>query len=92
MMKTNNKEKLMDLAVDILTDTNINELETVDVSETHYDDGSVGVSINLTYPAVKVEKNQLTTTVEIDGEAIAKKISDAISTDKIKRSAISNRM
>ena len=65
-----NKEKLMDLAVNIIRETNIYELETVDVSETKYDDGSVGVSINLTYPAADqvdiaklVEQNKFTSEV-----------------------------
>lgn len=77
-MKTNNKEKLMDLAVEILNNTKIQELETVEVSETEYDDGSVGVAINLTYPADKTEKAPLSTVAKIDGRTISKEIQDSM--------------
>lgn len=68
----------MDLAVEILNNTKIQELETVEVSETEYDDGSVGVAINLTYPADKTEKAPLSTVAKIDGRTISKEIQDSM--------------
>lgn len=46
-------EILLNQAKELLEQVDSNELETVEINHTKYDDGSVGFSINLTYPAEK---------------------------------------
>lgn len=45
--------ELLELAVKKLKDVDIKQLETVEINQTKYDDGSVGYSVNLTFPAKK---------------------------------------
>lgn len=42
---------LLELAVRTLEEVDIKQLETIEVNQTKYDDGSVGYSVNLTFPA-----------------------------------------
>lgn len=51
----NNKE-LLNLAIQLLNEVNSNDLETVQVNHTKYDDGSVGFTVDLTYPNVEEVK------------------------------------
>ncbi len=43
-------EQLLKQAVELLQTANSDELETVQINHTKYDDGSIGVSVELTYP------------------------------------------
>lgn len=45
------KEKLLGQALSLLEDVDVNKLEIVQVNVTTYDDGSLGLSIELTYPS-----------------------------------------
>lgn len=54
-MKTENKEKLICMAIEMLGEADIDQLETVEVNETSYDDGSVRLSIELVYPTELIE-------------------------------------
>lgn len=42
---------LLSLAINTLMKVDTEDLETVEVNQTKYDDGSVGYSVNLTFPA-----------------------------------------
>lgn len=42
---------LLSLAINTLSKVDTRDLETVEVNQTKYDDGSVGYSVNLTFPA-----------------------------------------
>lgn len=44
-------EKLLRQAIELLQATNTEQLETVQINHTKYDDGSIGFSVELTYPA-----------------------------------------
>lgn len=44
-------QDLIDLAVNKLMAVPIESIETVELNQTKYDDGSVGWSVNLTFPA-----------------------------------------
>lgn len=48
-------ELLLKQAMELLKGVNPDELETVQVNHTKYDDGSIGFSVELTYPGVDVE-------------------------------------
>ena len=47
---------MLEIAVNTLNEVVINELETVEINQTKYDDGSVGWSVNLTFPAKNDER------------------------------------
>ncbi len=49
-----NNEKLLNQAILLLQDVNADELETVQINHTKYDDGSVGFTVELTYPNKEV--------------------------------------
>ncbi|MDN6670667.1 MAG: hypothetical protein L0L07_00080 [Staphylococcus equorum] len=51
----NNKE-LLNLAIQLLNEVNSNDLETVQVNHTKYDDGSVGFTVDLTYSNIEETK------------------------------------
>lgn len=44
-------EILLKQAIELLKDVNPDELETIQINHTNYDDGSIGFSVELTYPA-----------------------------------------
>lgn len=50
-MDKRDMQDLIDLAVNKLMRVQIESIETVEVNQTKYDDGSIGWSINLTFPA-----------------------------------------
>lgn len=43
-------EQLLKQAIELLQGVNPDELETVQINHTKYDDGSIGFSVELTYP------------------------------------------
>ncbi len=57
-------EQLLKQAIELLKGVNPNELETVQINHTKYDDGSIGFSVELTYPA----KEEQTVIITKDGE------------------------
>lgn len=59
-----NNAELLNLAIQLLKDVNSDELETVQVNHTKYDDGSVGFTVELTYPNTMGEE----TVVEVEIE------------------------
>lgn len=61
-------EQLLKQAIELLQTVNSEELETVQLNHTKYDDGSIGFSVELTYPA---EGNEEITITTKDGELIA---------------------
>lgn len=44
-------QELLDLAVNKLMRVSVSDVETVEVNQTQYDDGSVGFTVDLTFPA-----------------------------------------
>ncbi len=44
------KEQILKQAIEMLQDVNTDELETVQINHTKYDDGSVGFTVELVYP------------------------------------------
>lgn len=44
-------EKMLEIAVQTLSSFDVNIIETVQLERTKYDDGSVGYSVNVTFPA-----------------------------------------
>lgn len=67
-------ELLLKQAIELLQEVNPDELETVRVDHTKYDDGSVDFTVELTYP---VEKEMVVTNspkLELDGEVIGRLI------------------
>jgi hypothetical protein len=44
-------EFLLKQAIELLQEVNPTELETVQINHTRYDDGSIGFSVELTYPS-----------------------------------------
>lgn len=50
-MDKEDMQDLIDLAVNKLMEVPIESIETVELNQTKYDDGSVGWSVNLTFPA-----------------------------------------
>lgn len=59
---------LLKHAIELLDAVNPNDLETVQINHTKYDDGSIGFSVELTYPAEDKEEVNIITE---DGELIA---------------------
>lgn len=59
-----NNAELLKSAIQLLKDVNPDELETVQVNHTKYDDGSVGFTVDLTYPNTIGER----TVVEVEVE------------------------
>ncbi len=49
-------EILLQQAIELLQAAKPDELETVQINHTNYDDGSVGFTVDLTYPAKDVEE------------------------------------
>jgi|GEM_PF-2487525 len=45
-----NNEKLKESAVILLSDVDTDDIETIDVDSTKYDDGSSALTITVTYP------------------------------------------
>lgn len=46
-------EKIRQFAIKLLREIEIDKTETVDIDSTNYDDGSEGLTITVTYPAMK---------------------------------------
>ncbi|WP_277679233.1 hypothetical protein [Gracilibacillus dipsosauri] len=44
-------EIILKQAIELLQEVNPNELETVQINNTKYDDGSIGFSVELAYPS-----------------------------------------
>lgn len=44
-------EILLKQAIELLKEVNPDEIETIQINNTKYDDGSIGFSVELTYPA-----------------------------------------
>lgn len=61
-------EVILKQAIELLKEVNPSELETVEISHTKYDDGSIGFSVDLTYPA----EETIETTIYVDGEAVSR--------------------
>ncbi len=61
-------ELLLKQAIELLQEVNSHELETVQVNHTKYDDGSVGFTVELTYPGK--ETDEITVSTD-DDELIA---------------------
>lgn len=59
-----NNAELLNLAIQLLKDVNPDELETVQVNHTKYEDGSTGFTVDLTYPKTMGEE----TVVEVEIE------------------------
>lgn len=57
-------QELIDLAVNKLMRVPIESIETTEINQTKYDDGSVGWSVNLTFPAK--ETNEFASIEEIE--------------------------
>lgn len=49
-------EVLIKQAIELLQGINPDELEIVQIDNTKYDDGSIGLNIGLTYPATSEDK------------------------------------
>lgn len=47
------KEQLLQLALNVLSEVKINDVEGVEVAVNDYDDGSKRISIEVDFPAVK---------------------------------------
>lgn len=47
------KQDILDMAVHILKEIKLSEIETIQVNSTKYDDGSQGLTIDITYPEQK---------------------------------------
>ena len=52
-----NNEKLKQSAAKLLSDVDTDEIETIDVDSTNYDDGSSALTITVTYPMKGGEKD-----------------------------------
>lgn len=50
-----NNEVLIKQAIELLRSVDPDELEIVQIDNTKYDDGSVGLNIGLSYPAARSE-------------------------------------
>lgn len=50
-MNEKDMQELLDLAVNKLMRVSVSDVETVEVNQTQYDDGSVGFTVDLTFPA-----------------------------------------
>ena len=61
-----NNSELLNLAIQLLNDVNSDELETVQVNHTKYDDGSVGFTVDLTYPNVEGNEKELEVEIEVN--------------------------
>ncbi|MCT1904108.1 hypothetical protein [Oceanobacillus sojae] len=61
-------EAILKQAIELLKEVNTSELETVEISHTKYDDGSIGFSVDLTYPADEVTE----TIIKVDGEVVSR--------------------
>ncbi|GIN93332.1 hypothetical protein J22TS1_43830 [Siminovitchia terrae] len=46
-----NNEKILATAIELLQELNVGSIETVQINQTKYDDGSVGFTVDITYPA-----------------------------------------
>ncbi len=44
-------EQIINQAIQLLQNVNSDELETIQINHTKYDDGSVGLSVELVYPS-----------------------------------------
>lgn len=44
-------KKILDNALDLLDNVNIEEIETIQINNTKYDDGSKALTIEITYPS-----------------------------------------
>lgn len=49
---------LLKQAIELLQGVNSDETETIEVENTIYDDGSIGFSINVTFPSKDVEEEK----------------------------------
>lgn len=59
-------EQILKQAIELLQGVYPDELETVQINHTKYDDGSIGFSVELTYPA----KEETVSIVTKDGRII----------------------
>lgn len=50
-MNEKDMQELIDLAVNKLMRVSVSDVETVEINQTQYDDGSVGFTVDLTFPA-----------------------------------------
>lgn len=50
-MNEKEMQDLIDLAVNKLMRVSVSDVETVEINQTQYDDGSVGFTVDLTFPA-----------------------------------------
>lgn len=55
-MDKKDMQDLVDLAVNKLMRVPVESIETVELNQTKYDDGSVGWSVNLTFPAKETDE------------------------------------
>ncbi|MBL5768404.1 hypothetical protein [Heyndrickxia sporothermodurans] len=46
-------EKMLTVAIEMLRELNPEEFETVQIDNTKYDDGSIGFTVCVTFPATK---------------------------------------
>jgi hypothetical protein len=51
-------ERLLKQAISLLQEVDSNELETVQINHTKYDDGSIGFTVELVYPEVNKEEKE----------------------------------
>jgi len=49
-------ETILKQAIELLQQVNPDELEIVQIENTHYDDGSIGFNVSLTYPEKDTEE------------------------------------
>lgn len=57
-MNEKEMQDLIDLAVNKLMRVSVSDVETVEINQTQYDDGSVGFTVDLTFPA-ETEKGKI---------------------------------
>lgn len=55
-------EKLLAIAIKMLEELDLNEVETIQIDNTKYDDGSSGFTVDITFPAKETKE------VKINGQ------------------------
>lgn len=73
-------KRMLDTAIETLSTLDAESIDTVQLERTKYDDGSVGYSVNVVFPAsVQKEKSLgLSVKVDVDVDEVAKRLEERL--------------
>lgn len=71
-------KRMLDTAIETLSTLDAESIDTVQLERTKYDDGSVGYSVNVVFPASVQKEKSLGLSVKVDVDEVAKRLEERL--------------